>query len=76
MLDRLPVWAQHLAIAFVATFGLFFASAVVENHGLFPFPWYEVLCGALNAGAVAGATVGTLYLTTLTRRYGIGKKGQ
>lgn len=74
MLDRLPAWARHIAIVFGAVFGGSVANAIVTGGGVTSLDWITTLRTAVDLGAVSTATaVLVLWLTPLTRQYGIGE---
>lgn len=76
MLDRLPAWLRHLVIAFAAVAGSTVAQAVIEAGGVSQIVWTDLALDALDAGAVAVALVAaTLWLTPLTKQYGVGAGG-
>lgn len=73
MLDNLPAWARHLLIVFGAAFGGSVASAIIASAGVSTLDWPLVLVGALDIAAVSTATTAAaLWLTPLTRQYGVG----
>lgn len=73
MLDRLPAWARHLLIVAGSVFLAGVVSAVVDAGGVTGVDWPANLIADLNAAAVAVATASAaLWLTPLTRQYGIG----
>lgn len=70
--DQLPVWAQHLIIAYATTFGLSMFTAIGSNGGVWPFPWADAFQAAVNSAAVSTAAVVVMWLTRLTAQYGKG----
>lgn len=72
MLDSLPAWARHLVILGISAVLYTVASAVVAANGASGLDWATLGTTALDAGAVAVATSGLLYLTKLTTQYGVG----
>lgn len=76
MLDRIPAWLRHLLIVVAATFGVTVAEAVVSAGGVSTVDWLGTLLRAVDIAAVAGATTSlALWLTPLTRQYGVGADG-
>ena len=73
MLDRLPAPVRHFVIAFLGSASLVLVSAINDAKGVTSVAWASVLTDALNAGIVAAVSlVGVMYLTPLTRQYGVG----
>ena len=73
MLDSLPAWLRHLLIVFGAAFGGSIASAIIASAGVVALDCPLVLQGALDNAAVSTAsTAAALWLTPLTRQYGVG----
>ena len=73
MLDRLPSWARHLLIVAGASFGGSLATAILSAHGVFGVDWLTALKSAVDLAAVTTAgTAAALWLTPLTRKYGVG----
>lgn len=80
ILDRLPAWARHLValavIAPVAIFVTVVATAIVTAGGLSGFDADATGHIALDAAAVSFASgiLGwlTLFITPITRQYGVG----
>jgi hypothetical protein len=74
MLDHLPPWARHLLIVAGATFAGYIAQQVIANAGVFDVDWPAALRSAVDSAAVSTSTAAAaLWLTPLTRRYGVGK---
>lgn len=81
MLDNLPAWSRHLlvlaVIAPVAGFVGFEAAAVVANHGISGMDWSGEAQSALDVAAVTSASGViawvAMFVTPLTRQYGVGK---
>ena len=73
MLDKIPAPARHLAIVAGATFLGAFVHAVLSAQGVTGVDWAGTAKDALNLTAVNAATaVAGLWLTPLTRQYGVG----
>lgn len=73
MLDRLPAWLRHLVIVAGATFAGSIATAIIAADGVTTLDWVTVARDALDLAAVATAgTAAALWLTPLTRQYGVG----
>lgn len=72
-LDRLPTALRDFVVGAAATGVGLVLQAVVGAGGVTGVDWPDVLLGAVNAAAVAGATVGLLAVTPLTAAYGVGK---
>jgi hypothetical protein len=73
MLDELPPWARHLAIVAGAVLGGSIAAAVITAGGVTGVDWPAALRAAIDEAAVAvAAAAAGLWLTPLTRQYGIG----
>lgn len=74
VLDKLPASVRHLIIVFGASFGGRIVSAIVDAQGVTGVAWLDTLKAALNVASLAAATaIAALYLTPLTRQYGVGK---
>lgn len=72
-LDRLPAWLRHALIAFVAAYIGTILDAVITAHGVTLVAWPNILVTALDAAALATAVaISTLYLTPITKQYGVG----
>lgn len=72
MFDRLPAWAHDLAVIFGGTFLGTVLNAIVDAKGVTGVAWGATLVGAVDGSFYAAAVTGiTLYLTPLTKRYGI-----
>jgi hypothetical protein len=75
MLDKLPAWVRHIAIMFAATFTAFFGQAIIAADGVSRLDFMSTFIDALDSSIVATVVVGlALYVTPLTRQYGIGEK--
>jgi hypothetical protein len=73
MLDKLPAWARHLLIVAGGTFAGTICTAVIGAGGVTDVDWLEALRAAVNLAAVTTATTAAaLWLTPLTRKYGVG----
>lgn len=75
MVDRiraLPAPIRHGAAVFIAVFVIFVANSVISSGGVTDLP-VEVFKDALNAAALALATLIVLWVSPLTDAYGIGK---
>lgn len=76
MLDQLPAWVRHLLIVVAATFAVTVAETIVASGGVSSVNWVDTLLRAVDIAAVAGATTSlALWLTPLTRQYGVGADG-
>ena len=74
MLDSLPAWLRHLLIVFGATFAGSVCAAVIAAEGVLSLDWLAVLSAALDVAAFSVASsAAALWLTPLTRQYGVGK---
>lgn len=72
MFDRLPAWAHDMAVIFGGTFLGTVLNAIVDAKGVFGVAWEQTLMGAVDGAFYAAAVAGVaLYLTPLTKRYGI-----
>jgi hypothetical protein len=75
MLDKLPYPLRHAVYSFLTGAGFAVVSAVTKANGVTAVDWKSTSIAALNAGAVSAvAVVGTLWLTPLSRKYGVGSK--
>jgi enoyl reductase-like protein len=75
MLDKLPAPVRHLLIVVGAAAVGVPVQAVVAAQGVTGVDWADTLVDALNAGGLAGAlAIGALWLTPLTRQYGVGAR--
>lgn len=70
--DRLPTAVRDFVVAFFATSVGLILQAVVGAGGVTGVNWADACLGALNAGAVAGASVALLAVTKLSTAYGVG----
>ena len=74
MLDMLPAWARHLVIVAGSVFLSAVVTAVIAAEGVSGVDWSPTLLAAVDAAAVAAATAAAaLWLTPLTRQYGVGR---
>ena len=72
VLDRLPAWAHDLLMIFGGTFAGAVLNAVVDAKGVTAVAWHETLMGAVDGSFYAAAVAGfTLYVTPLTKKYGV-----
>lgn len=72
MFDRLPAWAQDLGMIFGGTFLGSVLNAVVDAKGVFAVAWQPTLMAATDSAFYAAAVAGVaLYVTPLTKRYGV-----
>ena len=84
MLDKLPAWARHLLIAVVvapvAGFAGIEALTVVQAAGFSGVDWPASVSTGANAAAVTAASGAlgwlALFVTPLTRKYGVGSAGK
>jgi hypothetical protein len=73
VLDKVPAPVRHLLIVAGATFLGAFVHAILSAQGVTGVDWAGTAKGALNLTAVNAATaVVGLWLTPLTRQYGVG----
>ena len=74
MLDKFPPLVRHLLIVFGGTFGGAILNAVIDAKGVTRVDWAAVAGTATDGAFYATAVVAvTLWLTPLTKQYGIGK---
>lgn len=69
---RLPAWLRHLIAIFLAVFVVTVATSIVGNGGVQNLP-SDVLWSAIDAAALAVASVVVLWVTPFTDAYGVGK---
>lgn len=75
MLDKLPAWARHAVIVFGGAFASVVVGAIITAKGVTNIDWAVTAMDALNYGALATAlSISALYITPLTRQYGVGDK--
>lgn len=75
MLDNLPPALRHALIVLGGAFGSVVVAAIVGAKGVTGVDWPTTLLEAVNYGALSVAlSLSALYLTPLTRQYGIGEK--
>lgn len=75
--DKLPSAVQHAAVAFAGASLTQIFTAIYSANGVSNVRWNAVLVSAFNDGAVALVGVLTvMWLTPLTRTYGVGKSKQ
>ena len=75
MLDKLPYPLRHAIYSFLTGAGFVIVSAVTKANGVTAVDWTSTGIAALNAGSVAAvAVVGTLWLTPISHKYGVGSK--
>lgn len=73
MLDNLPPWTRHLIIVAFASFVGFVGEAILASGGVSALDWAKTLTSAVDSTAVATITVMLImYVTPLTRQYGLG----
>jgi hypothetical protein len=77
MLERLPAPLRHLLIVAGAAFISVPVQDVVAAQGVTGVDWPATLVHAIDAAGVAGAVaIGVLWLTPITRQYGVGARTQ
>ena len=75
-LDKLPASVRHILLMFSAAFGGTVLKAIIVAQGVTEVVWGSVLTSALNTSVVGSATLAlALYITPLTKQYGLRKKG-
>ena len=75
MLDKFQPLVRHLLIVVGGTFGGAVLNAVIDAKGVTGVDWANTLVSATDGSFYAGAVAAvTLWLTPLTKQYGIGKK--
>ena len=73
MFDRLPLWLQHLLIAFAAAAGADAVQDVVRAGGVTRVAWPAAGRAALDSGSLAVAVAAAaLWALPITRQYGVG----
>lgn len=72
MFDKLPAWAHDLGVIFGGTFLGGVLNAVVDAQGVFGVAWRETFMATTDNAFYAAAVAGVaLYITPLTKKYGI-----
>lgn len=74
LLDHMPAWARHAAIAGGAAAGGTITKAIITAQGVTGVPWGDTLRDTVDAGFLAATVaISVLVVTPLTRQYGIFK---
>lgn len=74
-LDKLPAGVRHILLMFFAAFLGTVLKAVIVAQGVTTVKWHSVLESALNTSVAGSAALAlALYITPLTRQYGMKKQ--